>query len=405
MIELTGKYNDCKIFTDLVDQSTISQLIELLNQPFTKDSQIRVMPDCHQGNGCVIGTTMTLKDKVPPYLTGCDIGCGVLTVKLKEKSIDFSLLDDVIRSHVPSGHDIHQTEQDCPVNLLNLKCYIPAHIDASRTYRSVGTLGGGNHFIEVDKDTDECLYLAIHTGSRHLGLEVANYYQNLAYSKLYGAENLKAETQALIKELKAQGREQEIQTEIVKLKVTRKLYAPKIPKGLAYLENDDFWDYIHDMKMLQDFARHNRQMIANTIMRHMGLTQQDSWDTIHNYIDTEHMILRKGAVSAEKNKLLMIPINMRDGILMCVGKGNEDWNCSAPHGAGRIMSRSQAKEAVNMDDFTKTMDGIFSTSVNESTKDESPFAYKPMASIVDNIKPTVHIEKIIWPIYNFKASN
>lgn len=405
MIKIRGKYNDCKIFTDLVDQGTISQLMELLNQPFTKKSQIRVMPDCHQGNGCVIGTTMTLKDKVPPYLTGCDIGCGVLTVKLKEKNIDFSRLDDVIRSHVPSGHDIHKTEQDCPVNLLNLKCYIPARIDASRAYRSIGTLGGGNHFIEVDKDTDGCLYLAIHTGSRHLGLEVANYYQDLAYSKLYGAQNLKAKTQALIKELKTQGREQEIQTEIAKLKAKHKQYAPKIPKGLAYLENDDFWDYIHDMKMLQDFARHNRQVIANTIMRHMGLTQQGSWDTIHNYIDTEHMILRKGAVSAKKGELLMIPINMRDGILMCTGKGNEDWNCSAPHGAGRIMSRSQAKEAVSMDDFTKTMDGIFSTSVNESTKDESPFAYKPMASIVDNIEPTVHIEKVIWPVYNFKASN
>lgn len=410
MLELHGKHNTCKVFTDLIDNETTSQLINLLNQEFTKDSRIRIMPDCHAGAGCVIGTTMTLHGKVVPNLVGVDIGCGMHTVKLdvKASDIDMQQLDSVIRKQVPSGFNVHETSQQAKTSLdcTKLRCWHKKGVDINDmlAYRSVGTLGGGNHFIEVDVDENDMAYLVIHTGSRHLGLEIAKYYQDLAYIKLC-SNDLPARKLALIDELKKQNRQSEIQQATKDLETAYKKEHPSVPKDLAYLEGDDFLDYIHDMKMVQEHASYNRKAIAYTICKHMDFRVIDSFETIHNYIDTEHMLLRKGAVSARNNEMLLIPMNMRDGSLLCYGKGNDDWNQSAPHGAGRLMSRSQAKANIDLADFKETMAGIFSTSVNQSTIDESPFAYKPMESIVKNVKDTVEIAKIIKPIYNFKAGD
>ena len=409
MLELTGKHNTAKIFTDMIDSETISQIINLLNQEFIKDSQIRIMPDCHAGAGCTIGTTMTLHDKVVANLVGVDIGCGMHTTELniKASDIDMKKLDSVIRKYVPSGFNTHKSQKHkTSLDCTQLRCWNKkdAHINDRLAYCSIGTLGGGNHFIELDVDENDNVYLVVHTGSRHLGLEIAKYYQELAYAKLCSGD-LPARRSALIAELKAQNRQSEIQTAIQYLETEYRKQHPSVPKDLAYLEGDDFSDYIHDMKMVQEHAYYNRKAIVKTICSHMDFSVQHEFETIHNYIDTDHMILRKGAVSARDNEMLLIPMNMRDGSLLCYGKGNDDWNQSAPHGAGRLMSRSKAKSSIKLDDFKETMSGIFSTSVNQSTIDESPFAYKPMDSIIENIKDTVEIAKIIKPIYNFKAGD
>lgn len=359
MIELQGKYNKCKVFTNNIDNETISQLINLLNQKFVKDNQIRIMPDTHAGKGCVIGTTITITDKVVPNLVGVDIGCGMLAIKLKDKNIDLPNLDSVIRKYVTSGFNIH----DLAIADSHAADII-APVDVDKAYKFLGTLGGGNHFIEVDMDKDGNYWLVIHTGSRHLGIEVCDYYQNLAY------ENLKL----------------------------------KIPFELAYLEGQAMDNYLHDMKLTQEHARINRETIASQIIKHAKLTPIESFDTIHNYIDTDNMILRKGSISAQAGERVIIPLNMRDGSLICTGRGNPDWNYSAPHGAGRILSRSKAKDTVSMDAYRESMKGIYTTSVSTGTIDESPFAYKPAEEIIENIKDTVEVIDVIKPIYNFKAS-
>lgn len=394
MFELNGKHNSCKVFTDNCDNETISQLTNLLNQECVKDSTIRIMSDVHAGKGCVIGTTMTLKDKVIPNLVGVDIGCGMYALKLAETAIDYEKLDETIRKYVPSGFDIHEK----PIAFSSIN-KIHAPINEDRAYQSLGTLGGGNHFIEVDRGADGHLWLVIHTGSRHLGIEVCDYYQNLAYKKLKSGAT-EAEIKTVIDRLKAAGRQNEINDAVKALKGKES----SVPKDLCYVEGEDFDNYIHDMKLAQEHAAINRETIANLIIDHMDLHVTESFQTIHNYIDTENMILRKGAVSAQDGETLIIPMNMRDGSLICVGKGNPDWNCSAPHGAGRIMSRGKAKELVSMEEFKASMQGIYSTSVNQSTIDESPMAYKPMQEIIDNIGETVDIVDIIKPVYNFKAS-
>ena len=395
MFELQGKYNSCKVFTDNCDNETISQILELLNQESMKDNKIRIMPDTHAGKGCVIGTTMTLKDKVIPNLVGVDIGCGMYAIKLEETEINCEKLDEVIRKYVPSGFDVH----DLPIATSNAN-KILAPINMDRAMQSLGTLGGGNHFIEVDRGSDGKLWLVIHTGSRHLGIEVCNHYQELAYKKLSSSQfkEMAAET---IARLKAEGRQSEIEKE---LKALRSKMGPTIPKDLCYVEGEDFDNYIHDMKLAQEHAAINREVIANQIIDHMDWHIEEVFQTIHNYIDIDNMILRKGSVSAQEGETLIIPMNMRDGSLICKGKGNPDWNYSAPHGAGRIMSRGKAKEAVKMADFEESMKGIYTTSVSQSTIDESPFVYKPMQEIIDNIGDTVKIVDIIKPIYNFKAS-
>ena len=400
MLELQGKYNTAKIFTDIVDEASISQVLLLLNQEFTSDSKIRLMPDIHAGSGCTIGTTMTITDKIVPNLVGVDIGCGMETVKIKEKHIELQKLDKLIYEKIPSGFNIREKAHRCfkEINLEELYCY--KQIDSKRAEKSLGTLGGGNHFIEADKDDDGAIYLVVHSGSRHLGLEVANYYQEEGYKVLNGSAN--NDVNALIEQLKAQGRKREIQKSIAALKNTKRT---NIPKQLAYVSGDLFKQYIHDMKIIQRYAELNRQAMMDEIVKGMKLHITEQFTTIHNYIDTEAMILRKGAVSARKNEKLLIPINMRDGSLICIGKGNDDWNQSAPHGAGRLMSRSAAKESFTVSEFKKQMDGIFTTSVSRSTLDECPMAYKGMGDIVNNIGDTAEITQIIKPIYNFKAGD
>jgi len=400
VLEVSGKYNSAKIFTDVVDQPSIAQVILLCSQEFAQGSRIRMMPDIHAGAGCTVGTTMTITDKVVPNLVGVDIGCGMETVRLREKHLQPQQLDKLIYQRIPSGFAIREKPHRYmeEIDLTALRCY--AAIDSLRAEKSLGTLGGGNHFIEVDRDDEENLYLIIHSGSRHLGLEVANYYQHEAYQRLNGSS--KADAEALVARLKAEGREKEIQKALKTLKNTKRT---SVPRPLAYAEGELFEAYIHDMRIVQRFAALSRQAMADEILRGLKLHAEGSFTTIHNYIDTDAMILRKGAVSAKAGERLLIPINMRDGSLICAGRGNEDWNFSAPHGAGRLMSRSEAKQSFTVSQFKKEMAGIYTTSVGKSTLDECPMAYKTMEDIVGNIGETVEIEKVIRPVYNFKAGD
>lgn len=557
MVELKGKYNTCKIFTDNFDQSTVGQLTALLNQESIKDSKIRIMSDCHAGKGCVVGTTMTIKDKVVPNLVGVDIGCftgdtevwcsagfykpikelaeeigetkkavlvdsfnleskgfttekaiafktrenadlvavtyhneqhavtirctpdhkflccseselidtsykshtlywkeakdlkagdrlvaedsnvfvadvtaldekedvyclnveenhnfaikygvivhncGMHAIKLEEDNIDLEKLDNIINEYVPCGFDIHDTAK-----AKSNADQIIAPIDYEKSQRSLGSLGGGNHFIEVDKDSNGNLWLVIHTGSRHLGIEVCEHYQNIGYEKLKektAGGDIKALRKELIDRLTKEGKQKEISKELKKLNDAYKKANPDIPYELAYVEGEDFTNYLHDMELAQEHAKINRETIAKIILEKAKLHEIERFDTIHNYIDTKNMILRKGSISAQKGEKVLIPMNMRDGSLICVGKGNPDWNYSAPHGAGRIMSRSEAKNNVSMSQFRRAMVDVYSTSVCSSTIDEAPQVYKPMQEIIDNIQDTVDIIDIIKPIYNFKA--
>ena len=397
MIELTGKYNTAKVFTDVVEQTAISQIITMCNQHMSEGLNIRIMPDVHAGAGCTIGTTMTVKDKVVPNFVGVDIGCGMETVRIKEKHIELQKLDKLIREKIPSGFSIrdeaHRYSEQ--IDLSDLYCF--DKIKSARAELSIGTLGGGNHFIEADKGEDGSIYIVIHSGSRHLGVETATYYQEKAFQNI--ASNCE-DVEALIELYKSQGKEKKIEQALKKLKNTGKI---GIPKNLSYCEGELFDQYIHDMKIVQQFAMINRQAMMDEIIKGMHLHVEEQFTTIHNYIDTETMILRKGAVSAQAGEKLLIPINMRDGSLICTGKGNPDWNFSAPHGAGRLMSRSQAKESFTVSEFKKQMDGIYTTSVNAGTLDECPMAYKSINDIVANIGDTVVINEVIKPIYNFKA--
>lgn len=395
-----GKFNSAKVFTDVVEEGALAQIKTLCDQEFTKQSKIRVMPDVHAGAGCTIGTTMTIVDKVVPNLVGVDIGCGMETVEIKNSHIEVQKLDKLIYDRIPSGFNIRDTAHryNSEIDLVQLKCKEEAKINLDRAERSLGTLGGGNHFIEVGKDEDGKIYLVIHSGSRHLGLQVAEFYQEQAYKSLNGNSNI--DVMKLIKELKSTGREHEIQKSVEELK---KQSSTDIPKALAYVSGQLLEDYIHDMKIIQKFAMLNRKAMMDEIIKGMKLKVVDEFTTIHNYIDTENMILRKGAVSAQAGEKLLIPINMRDGSLICIGKGNADWNYSAPHGAGRLMSRTQAKSTYTLSEFKKEMKGIYTTSVNAETLDECPMVYKGMEDIVDNIGETAEIVKIVKPIYNFKA--
>ncbi len=398
MIGLNGKYNSAKVFTDVIEQDAIAQIIAFCNQPVSAGEQIRIMPDVHAGAGCTIGTTMTITDKVIPNLVGVDIGCGMETVRLKEKHIELQKLDKLIYEKIPSGFSIREKPHRYNEKIDLDELYCIKHIDPLRAEKSIGTLGGGNHFIEADKGEDGSIYIVIHSGSRHLGVEVAKYYQNEAYRRLNKSSD--KEMNELIARLKAEGKQKQIQSELKKVENTK---TTDVPKHLAYCEGELFEQYIHDMKIVQEFAMLNRQAMMDEIIKGMHVHVAEQFTTVHNYIDTDTMILRKGAVSAQAGEKLLIPINMRDGSLICTGKGNPDWNCSAPHGAGRLMSRSQAKQSFTVSEFKKQMDGIYTTSVNAQTLDECPMAYKSMEDIVDNIGDTVEINEVIKPIYNFKA--
>ena len=400
MIEIRGKYNEAKIFADVVDSASIAQVQELCNQEFTAGSRIRLMPDIHAGAGCTIGTTMTIADKVVPNLVGVDIGCGMETVRIREGRLELQKLDKLIQEKIPSGFAIRDSAHPylSQIDLTELCC--ARHVDLLRAERSIGTLGGGNHFIEVDRDDDGNLYLVVHSGSRHLGVEVASHYQQAGYKALNRADD--ASVEALVARMKAEGREKEIPKEIKRLKNARQT---RIPKALAYVSGDLFAQYIHDMRIVQRFAMLNRQAMVDVIVKGMKLHVEDQFSTIHNYIDTDAKILRKGAVSAKAGERLLIPINMRDGSLLCVGKGNADWNFSAPHGAGRLMSRADARQAFTVSAFKKQMAGVYTTSVSKATLDECPMAYKGMEDILNQIGPTADVEKILRPIYNFKAGD
>lgn len=403
-----GKYNSAKVFTDVVDEKSLEQIETLCNQEFVAGQKIRLMPDVHAGAGCTIGTTMTIGDKIVPNLVGVDIGCGMETLIIRadsevSKNFDPAKLDNIIRKNIPCGHDIrkfpHRLAEEIDFDKVR------GVYSKRRAYLSVGTLGGGNHFIEVDRDDEENLYIVVHSGSRHAGLEIANYYQEQAWLQLNN--NSKKDCEKLIANLKAEGRETEIEEKLAQLKSQ---VITSVPKDLAYVSVELFEDYINDMKIMQHFAKVNRKAMIETISIGLHIKEEDiieQFTTIHNYIDTETegaMILRKGAVSAQKGEKLLIPINMRDGSLVCIGKVNEDWNCSAPHGAGRVMSRMKAKKELNLADFKAEMKGVWSSTVNKSTLDEAPMAYKTMDDIVENIGETAEIVKIIKPIYNFKAA-
>lgn len=392
-----------KIFTDNIEPEALDQIYTLAKQPAFKDCKIRIMPDVHAGKGCVIGFTADLGDKVIPNIVGVDIGCGMLTVALGDVPIDLEALDRAIRKRVPSGRNVHDGRSVYFPDLQKLNCYRELR-ETRRLERSIGTLGGGNHFIEIGVDETGSKYLVIHTGSRNLGKQVADYYQNLAIEIMQGKDELYKKQSALIAEYKAAGRKNEIQKAIKELHRQFKPNPLGIPKDLCYLTGEYREMYLHDMRICQDFAVQNRREIANAILDEMGLKELDSFETIHNYIDLKTNIVRKGAISAYTGEPVLIPLNMRDGCILGIGLGNEDWNCSAPHGAGRIMSRSRAKEVVDLEEFKKSMEGIYTTSVDISTIDEAPQVYKSAAEIVNNISDTVIVSKIIKPIYNFKAS-
>ena len=399
MKEVQGKFNMAKIFADTIEDASLDQIKVLCNSEFAEGCQIRIMPDVHAGKGCTIGTTMTIKDKIVPNLVGVDIGCGMATYVLQESDIDLKKLDDFIHQNIPAGMSARETphEYTDKIDLSALRCFKEINHDYAQ--RSLGTLGGGNHFIEVDKDKDGINYLVIHSGSRNLGVQVAEYYQNMAY------DDLNCRTEAYLRETQNRLREEKRYDEIKStIKRMKEQIITDMPKSLAYVQNELFDDYIHDMKIVQQYASYNREAMANDIISGMDFHVKESFVTIHNYIDTDSMILRKGSVSARKGEKLLIPINMRDGSLICVGKGNPDWNYSAPHGAGRLFSRNEVKRRFNVEEYRQKMQGIYTTTVNEDTLDECPMAYKNKEEIMKNIEPTAEILKVIKPIYNFKSA-
>ncbi|MBR6541781.1 MAG: RtcB family protein [Anaerotignum sp.] len=399
MITINGKYNNAVCFCKTLEEVAAEQIRTVCDQEAFADNKIRIMPDVHAGKGCTIGTAMTITDKIVPSMVGVDIGCGMETTRINETEVDFRKLDALIRKEIPCGFEIRNTPHllMAEIDLKAFRCY--DQINIHRAERSIGTLGGGNHFIEIDRSEDGEMYLVVHSGSRHLGNEVAKYYQEEAARALCG--HAKYQIDILIEQMKAEGKQKEIQKKVKELK---KQNALPLPRDLAYVEGKLFEDYIHDMKLAQKYAVLNRRAMTDVILSGMGWVAMESFTTIHNYIDTDSMILRKGAVSAQKGEKLLIPINMRDGSLICIGKGNPEWNCSAPHGAGRLMSRKQAHHQLSMDEYRKEMAGVFSTCVNTDTLDESPMAYKNMEEIISQIGPTAEIIKQIRPVYNFKAS-
>ncbi len=397
-MEIKGKVNTAVCFAKIIEEEAIEQIRRMCDYDFTEGSKIRIMPDVHAGKGCTIGTTMTVKDKAVPNIVGVDIGCGMYTVSLGKRNLDLEKLDETAH-YIPSGKSVWDGRQE-HFDLTGLKCYRYLK-DTRRLERSLGTLGGGNHFIEVDKSSDGTNYLVIHSGSRNLGKQVAEYYQTLAVELNSGKEEYYEMRDKIIAEYKAQGRRKEIQKALDEL-VWNKIDT-EIPDDLCYVYGKYLRDYLHDVEICQEFARRNREKMAEIIIGKLHCPCNESFHTIHNYIDTDEMILRKGAISAHKGEKVLIPINMRDGSIIAIGKGNPEWNFSAPHGAGRIMSRNKAKETLSLEKYQQEMSGIYTTSVNERTLDESPMAYKSLNDIIDVIEEAVDIKEVMKPIYNFKA--
>lgn len=399
MIEIKGKMNTAVCYATIIEDEAIEQIRRMCDHVFTVGSKIRIMPDVHAGKGCTIGTTMTITDKVVPNIVGVDIGCGMYTVCLGNDVIDMEKIDEACH-FIPSGMSVWEGRKE-RFDLLELRCCRSLK-DSNRLERSLGTLGGGNHFIEIDRAEDGAQYLVIHSGSRNLGKQVAEYYQNLAVELNKGKEEYFIARDALIAEYKAAGRRTEIQAALKQLRWNAR--EATIPEDLCYVYGRYLDDYLYDVEICQRFARRNRELMAEIILERAGITGKDAFHTVHNYIDTSEMILRKGSIASHEGEKVLIPINMRDGSVIAVGKGNPDWNFSAPHGAGRIMSRSKAKESLDLDEYRKSMEGIYTTSVNETTIDEAPMAYKSLGDIIDVIRESVDVIEVLKPIYNFKAN-
>ena len=399
MLEIKGKENTALCFAKIIEDEAIEQIRRMCDYEFTRDSKIRIMPDVHSGKGCTIGTTMTIKDKVVPNVVGVDIGCGMFTVNLGKIDLDLKKIDEVVHL-IPSGHSVWEGRKE-PFDLTNLSCNRCLK-DSRRLQRSLGTLGGGNHFIEIDQSQDGTKYLVIHSGSRNLGKQVAEYYQDLAIDLSKGKEEYFIKKEKLIKEYKEVGRRNEIQNALKSIEWTPK--ESTIPEDLCFVYGNYLDDYLNDVKISQDFAKRNRELMAEIILQKAGLDSTESFHTIHNYIDVDEKILRKGAISAYEGEKVLIPINMRDGSILGIGKGNPEWNFSAPHGAGRIMSRKEAKNKLKLEDYKEVMAGIYTTSISEATLDEAPMAYKSLNDIIDVIGDTVEIVDVMKPVYNFKAS-
>ena len=400
MLEIKGKVNTAICYANVIEEEAIEQIRRMCDYEFTAGSRIRIMPDVHAGAGCTIGTTMTVVDKAVPNIVGVDIGCGMYTVNLGKSTLDFEKLDEAAR-YIPSGMNVWEGRQE-RFDLQELRCYRSLR-DTKRLERSLGTLGGGNHFIEVDEAADGTKYLVIHSGSRNLGKQVAELYQRLAIDLNKGKETYFQQRDEIIRTLKEQGRRKEIQAALEQIYWDKK--ESTMPEDLCFLYGEYLADYLHDVEICQRFARRNREKMAEILLERTGITGGEAFHTIHNYIDTEEMILRKGAIAAHAGEKVLIPINMRDGSVLAVGKGNEEWNYSAPHGAGRIMSRRTAKEQLSLEEYRETMKGVYTTSVNESTLDEAPMAYKSLEDIIDVIRDSVDIIDVMKPIYNFKASD
>lgn len=400
MLEIKGKVNTAICYANVIEEEAIEQIRRMCDYEFTAGSRIRIMPDVHAGAGCTIGTTMTVVDKAVPNIVGVDIGCGMYTVNLGKSTLDFEKLDEAAH-YIPSGMNVWEGRQE-RFDLQELRCYRSLK-DTKRLERSLGTLGGGNHFIEVDEAADGTKYLVIHSGSRNLGKQVAELYQRLAIDLNKGKETYFKQRDEIIRTLKEQGRRKEIQAALEQIYWDKK--ESTMPEDLCFLYGEYLADYLYDVEICQRFARRNREKMAEILLERTGITGGEAFHTIHNYIDTEEMILRKGAIAAHAGEKVLIPINMRDGSVLAVGKGNEEWNYSAPHGAGRIMSRRTAKEQLSLAEYRETMKGVYTTSVNESTLDEAPMAYKSLEDIIDVIRDSVDIIDVMKPIYNFKASD
>ena len=398
MLEIKGKVNTAICYAKVIEDEAVDQIRRMCDYDFTEGSQIRIMPDVHAGAGCTIGTTMTVLDKAVPNIVGVDIGCGMYTIRLAKREIDLERLDAAAH-FIPSGMNVWEGRQE-RFDLTELRSY-RALKDTRRLERSLGTLGGGNHFIEVDAAADGTKYLIVHSGSRNLGKQVAEHYQRLAIDLSKGKEEYFTKRDALIAEYKAAGRKAEIQEALKRLKWSSR--ESEIPEDLCFVYGQYLEDYLFDVEICQHFARRSRELMAEILLQRSGLTAVDSFHTIHNYIDTNEMILRKGAIAAHAGEKVLIPINMRDGSVLAIGKGNPEWNFSAPHGAGRIMSRTAAKANLDMEEYRREMAGIYTTSVSEATIDEAPMAYKSLEDIIGVISDSVDVIEVLKPIYNFKA--
>ncbi len=402
VLEIKGKVNTAICYAKVVEDEAIEQIRRMCDYAMTEGAKIRIMPDVHAGKGCTIGTTMTITDKAVPNVVGVDIGCGMYTVCLGKEEIDFAKVDEAAH-FIPSGMNVWEGRME-HFDLTGLACYRELR-DAKRLERSLGTLGGGNHFIEIDCSADGTNYLVIHSGSRNLGKQVAEHYQKLAIDLNRGYGEYFKKRDEIIRTYKEQGRKNEIQEALKQLH--KEVYEGPLsmPEDLCYLEGKYLEDYLHDVEICQEFARRSREKMAEILIERAGLTAGESFHTIHNYIDTKEMILRKGAIAAHKGEKVLIPINMRDGSVLAVGKGNPEWNYSAPHGAGRVMSRTKAKNTLSLDEYKETMKGIYTTSINEHTLDEAPMAYKRLEDIIDVISASVDVIDVMKPVYNFKASD